>query len=49
MLKNTDATYSLKYKLLAYAVDGGNAWEEVSETTLDAGKTAKMQLIKQWA
>jgi len=49
LLKNTHSTASLKYKLLAYAVSDGAAWEEIGETTLEAGSTAKLQLMKQWA
>lgn len=42
VLKNTHASASLKYKLLAYAALGGIAGEEVAETTLAAGEIAKM-------
>jgi 5,10-methenyltetrahydromethanopterin hydrogenase len=49
ILKNTHATASLKYKLLVYAAATGIAGEEIAETTLGAGETAKIQLTKQWA
>ncbi|MBN1643757.1 MAG: hypothetical protein JW856_02915 [Dehalococcoidales bacterium] len=49
LLKNTDASLSLKFRLLAYAVSGGNSLEEIGETILSAGQTAKIQFIKQWA
>lgn len=49
VLKNTHASYSLKYKLLVYAAPDGIAGEEVGETTLSAGEIAKMQLQRQWA
>ena len=49
VFKNTHSSFSLKYKLLAYASFDGNAGEEVGETTLAPGEIAKMQLIKQWA
>jgi chorismate synthase len=49
VLKNTHASYSLKYKLLAYAAPDGIAGEEVAETTLAAGEIAKLQLHRQWA
>jgi len=39
----------LKFRLLAYAIPGDNSLEEIGETTLSAGQTAKIQLIKQWA
>ena len=49
VLKNTHTTASLKYKLLVYAAAAGIAGEEVSETTLAAGETSKIQLTRQWA
>ena len=49
VLKNTHASASLKYKLLVYAAAAGIVDEEVTETTLAAGETAKIQLTRQWA
>ena len=49
VLKNTHASNSLKYKLLVYAAAAGIVDEEVTETTLAAGETAKIQLTRQWA
>ena len=49
VLKNTHASFSLKYKLMVYASAEGIAGEEVTETILAAGEIAKMQLLKQWA
>ena len=49
VLKNNHTAASLKYKLLVYAATAGIAGEEVAETTLAAGETAKIQLTKQWA
>ena len=49
VLKNTHTTASLKYKLLVYAAAAGIAGEEVAETTLAAGETAKIQINRQWA
>ena len=48
LLKNTDAGQSLKYKLLAYAVEGGNAKELVAETILAPGETAEFHYSRQW-
>ena len=48
LLKNTHASFSLKYKLLGYAVDAGVARELVSETTLAAGETAEFHYDRQW-
>ncbi|MDD5038767.1 MAG: hypothetical protein PHN78_05565 [Dehalococcoidales bacterium] len=49
VLKNTHASFTLKYRLLAYAAAEGNAGEEVGETVLAPGEIAKMQLLKQWS
>ena len=43
-LKNTDVANALKYKLLTYAYNGGNEYEEVAETVLVAGDTAQFVL-----
>lgn len=48
LLKNTDASLSLKYKLLGYASDDGIAKELVSETTLLAGELAEFHYDRQW-
>ncbi len=48
LLQNTHASASLKYKLLVYASQGGICGEEIPETVLGAGETAKMQLLGLW-
>lgn len=48
LLKNTNATKSLKYKLLGYAVDGGIGKELVAETTLEHGEVAEFHYDRQW-
>ena len=48
LLKNTHASFSLKYKLLGYAVDGGIDKELVAETTLEHGEVAEFHYDRQW-
>lgn len=48
LLKNIDASQSLKYKLLGYAVEGGNAKELVAETILAPGELAEFHYSRQW-
>jgi hypothetical protein len=48
LLKNTDASQSLKYKLLAFAVEGGNGKEVAAETILAPGETAEFHYSRQW-
>jgi hypothetical protein len=48
LLKNTDISQSLKYKLLAYAVEGGNAKELAAETILAPGELAEFHYAQQW-
>jgi hypothetical protein len=48
LLKNSDAAQSLKYRLLAYASDGGISRELVTETVLLAGEVAEFHLDRQW-
>jgi hypothetical protein len=48
VLKNTHGANSLKYKLVVYACAGGIAGEEIGESSLAAGETAKMLLLHQW-
>ena len=48
LLKNTDINQSLKYILLGYAVEGGNAKELVAETVLAPGETAEFHYERQW-
>lgn len=48
LLKNTDASLSLKYQLLGYAVDNGIDRELVPETTLEPGETAEFHYDRQW-
>lgn len=48
LLQNTHPSASPKYKLLVYASYNGIAGEEIPETVLEVGKTAKMQLLKPW-
>jgi hypothetical protein len=48
LLKNTDTTNSLKYRLLGYVADDGIAQEMVSETTLLAEETAEFHYDRQW-
>ena len=48
LLKNTDASLFLKYKLLGYASDNGIAKELVAETTLLAGELAEFHYDRQW-
>lgn len=43
-LKNTDGANALKYKVLTYAYEGGNEYEEVAETVLAAGAVAQIIL-----
>jgi hypothetical protein len=49
VLKNTHGSFTLNYKLAAYAYADGIGGEEIGETTLGAGEIAKIQLVKQWA
>lgn len=49
ILKNTDGANSLDYKVLVYAYPSGNSYEEVSETLLSAGSTAKIVLNDTYA
>lgn len=48
LLKNTDASLSLKYKLLGYVAEGGIAKELVAETTLSLGEIAEFHYDRQW-
>jgi len=48
LLKNTDGSNSLKYKLLGYAKEGGFSKELVTETTLLAGEIAEFHYDRQW-
>jgi len=48
LLKNTDGTSSLKYKLLGYASEGGIARELVGETILLPGEVAEFHYDRQW-
>ena len=48
LLKNTDASQSLKYKLLAYAVEGGIVKELAAETMLAPGELAEFHYNRQW-
>ena len=48
LLRNADASSSLKYKLLGYAAGGGIARELVSETALAPGETAEFHYDRQW-
>jgi len=48
LLKNTDGTASLKYRLLGYVSEGGIARELVAETTLLAGEVAEFHYDHQW-
>jgi hypothetical protein len=48
LLKNTDANHSLKYKLLGYAVEGGNMKELATETILAPGEVAEFHYSRQW-
>ena len=47
MLKNTDSTNALKYKVSTYANDDGVAYEEVAETEITHGNSA--QIILEYA
>lgn len=49
LLKNTHGSLSLKYKLLFYAVAGGDAKELVAEATLLTGEVAEFHYDRQWA
>ncbi|MEE8470595.1 MAG: hypothetical protein V3S51_04625 [Dehalococcoidia bacterium] len=48
LLKNTDGSDSLKYRLLGYAVGGGVAKELVPETLLSPGDIAEFHYDRQW-
>lgn len=48
LLENTDASLSLKYKLLGYVVSDGIDKELVAETTLLAGEVAEFHYDRQW-
>jgi hypothetical protein len=48
LLKNTDISQSLKYKLLGYAVEGGNVKELAAETILSPGEIAEFHYNRQW-
>jgi hypothetical protein len=48
LLKNTDTSHSLRYKLLAYAVEGGNVKELAVETILAPGELAEFHYSRQW-
>ena len=48
LLKNTDATLSLKYKVLGYAIRAGISKELIAETTLLADEIAEFHWQKQW-
>jgi hypothetical protein len=48
LLRNTDASLSLKYKLLGYVAQNGVAKELVAETTLLAGEVAEFHYDRQW-
>jgi hypothetical protein len=48
LLKNTDASASLKYRLFGYAAEDGIATELVTETTLPAGEIAEFHYDRQW-
>jgi hypothetical protein len=48
LLKNTDGSFSLKYKLLGYVVDNGVGKELVPETTLAPGEVAEFHYDEQW-
>ena len=41
ILKNTDGANQLKFKIYVYDYPGGNAYESVAETALDAGDVSK--------
>lgn len=47
MLKNTDSTNALKYKVLTYADEDGVSYEEVAETEITHGNSA--QIILEYA
>jgi hypothetical protein len=47
MLKNTDSTNALKYKVLTYANNDGVSYEEVAETEITHGNSA--QIILEYA
>lgn len=49
LLKNTDSTNGLKYKLLCYMYPSGDSYEEVAEKTLAKGETAKFTYTKPFA
>jgi hypothetical protein len=48
LLKNTHASFSLKYKLLGYANDDGVFKELVKEMVLPAGEIAEFHYTRQW-
>lgn len=48
LLKNTDGSLSLKYKLTGHVTKDGIARELVAETTLLAGETAQLHYDRQW-
>ena len=48
LLKNTHASFSLKYKLFGYATENGIVKELVPETTLLAGEIAEFHYDRQW-
>jgi len=48
LLKNTHASFSLKYKLSGYATENGIVKELVPETTLLAGEIAEFHYDRQW-
>jgi hypothetical protein len=48
LLENTHATLTLKYKLIAYAVQGGLDITIVPETTLSPAEVAEFHYSNQW-
>lgn len=48
LLRNTDGSSSLKYKLLGYVRGGAIGKELVAETTLEAGETAELHYGRHW-
>ena len=48
LLENTHATLTLKYKLLAYAVDTGRPLTLVAEITLSPAEVAEFHYTNQW-
>lgn len=48
LLKNTHASFSLKYKMSGYAIESGIEKELVPETALLAGEIAEFHYDRQW-